>query len=186
MRGFDSMTAHLADAERLSGTQRNLASQRTGNAALRIGPCAKPTMRHSLKPLTMSLSAEHRTMGDNLAAQAVASAATCAPAPSSASARSQPTSPPTGEPGGVRVLRPGRRRPDSDVDVLAVRPPELRYGADDEWIDSLGRWADQATRAIGNPINLVGPLSSAPERAPVGNNDLQIPMGRWRGSVKIR
>jgi predicted nucleotidyltransferase len=44
---------------------------------------------------------------------------------------------------------------DSDVDVLAVRPPGVTNGADDEWIDSLGRWADQATRVIGNPVNLV-------------------------------
>jgi predicted nucleotidyltransferase len=41
----------------------------------------------------------------------------------------------------------------SDVDVLAVRP--LAGNADDSWTDSLGQWADMATRVLGNPVNLV-------------------------------
>jgi predicted nucleotidyltransferase len=43
----------------------------------------------------------------------------------------------------------------SDVDVLAVRPPALTGGHLDAWTDSLGRWADRASRALGNPVNLV-------------------------------
>ena len=42
----------------------------------------------------------------------------------------------------------------SDLDVLAVRPPGLP-GDDDGWTDSLGSWADQATRVVGNPVNLI-------------------------------
>lgn len=45
----------------------------------------------------------------------------------------------------------GEAGADSDVDVLAVRPA----GATDEWTDSLGRWVDQATRALGSPVNLI-------------------------------
>ncbi len=42
----------------------------------------------------------------------------------------------------------------SDIDVLVVRP-KLTADALDVWTDSLGRWADQASRALGNPVNLV-------------------------------
>jgi predicted nucleotidyltransferase len=42
----------------------------------------------------------------------------------------------------------------SDIDVLVVRP-KLTGDALDVWTDSLGRWADQASRAVGNPVNLV-------------------------------
>jgi predicted nucleotidyltransferase/DNA-binding transcriptional ArsR family regulator len=42
----------------------------------------------------------------------------------------------------------------SDVDVLAVRPLGLS-SADDAWTDSLGSWTDQASRALGNPVNVV-------------------------------
>jgi predicted nucleotidyltransferase len=42
----------------------------------------------------------------------------------------------------------------SDLDVLAVRPPGLPID-DDEWTDSLGSWADRATRVVGNSVNLV-------------------------------
>ena len=42
----------------------------------------------------------------------------------------------------------------SDVDVLAVRPPRLPRN-DDTWTDSLGSWADRATRVVGNPVNLI-------------------------------
>lgn len=48
----------------------------------------------------------------------------------------------------------GEAGSDSDIDVLAVRPAGLATDAD-EWTDSLGRWADQATRVIGNPVNLI-------------------------------
>ena len=43
----------------------------------------------------------------------------------------------------------------SDVDVLAVRPPALTGEDLDAWTDSLGRWADRASSALGNPVNLV-------------------------------
>lgn len=49
----------------------------------------------------------------------------------------------------------GDADPDSDIDVLAVRPPGLSSVADDDWVDSLGRWADTATRTVGNPVNLI-------------------------------
>jgi predicted nucleotidyltransferase len=42
----------------------------------------------------------------------------------------------------------------SDIDVLVVRP-KLTGDALDVWTDSLGRWAGQASRAVGNPVNLV-------------------------------
>lgn len=48
----------------------------------------------------------------------------------------------------------GEAGPESDVDVLAVRPAGLPI-EDDNWTDSLGRWVDVATRAIGNPVNLI-------------------------------
>lgn len=48
----------------------------------------------------------------------------------------------------------GEAGPDSDVDVLAVRPAAI--GDDDsEWVDAIGRWTEQATAAIGNPVNLI-------------------------------
>jgi predicted nucleotidyltransferase len=43
----------------------------------------------------------------------------------------------------------------SDVDVLAVRPPAVTGDGLDSWTDSLGRWADRASRVLGNPVNLV-------------------------------
>jgi predicted nucleotidyltransferase len=42
----------------------------------------------------------------------------------------------------------------SDLDVLAVRPPGLPID-DDGWTDSLGLWADRASRVVGNAVNLV-------------------------------
>ena len=42
----------------------------------------------------------------------------------------------------------------SDVDVLVVRP-KLTADALNVWTDSLGRWADLASRTLGNPVNLV-------------------------------
>jgi len=52
-------------------------------------------------------------------------------------------------------LARGEAGVDSDVDVLAVRPPAVTGDDLDAWTDSLGRWADRATRALGNPVNLV-------------------------------
>jgi hypothetical protein len=43
----------------------------------------------------------------------------------------------------------------SDVDVLAVRPGALSRNDHDAWTDSLGQWADAATRALGNPVSLL-------------------------------
>jgi predicted nucleotidyltransferase len=43
---------------------------------------------------------------------------------------------------------------DSDIDVLAVRPPGIRPN-DLDWADSLGQWADRASRVTGNPVNLL-------------------------------
>lgn len=43
---------------------------------------------------------------------------------------------------------------DSDVDVLAVRPAGL-VGDSEDWVDSLGVWVDRATKAVGNPVNLI-------------------------------
>lgn len=48
----------------------------------------------------------------------------------------------------------GQAGPASDVDVLAVRPTGMDEG-DSKWVDSLGRWTDQATAATGNPVNLI-------------------------------
>jgi predicted nucleotidyltransferase len=42
----------------------------------------------------------------------------------------------------------------SDLDVLAVRPEGIRDD-DERWLDSLGRWSDQATRIAGNPVHLL-------------------------------
>jgi predicted nucleotidyltransferase len=47
----------------------------------------------------------------------------------------------------------GEAGPESDVDVLVVRPVGLSGG--DQWTDSLGHWTDSATRALGNPVNLI-------------------------------
>lgn len=48
----------------------------------------------------------------------------------------------------------GEAGPDSDIDVLAVRPSGMPTDAY-EWTDSLGRWAQQATVAAGNPVNVI-------------------------------
>lgn len=44
---------------------------------------------------------------------------------------------------------------DSDLDVLAVRPRGLRSEDDEEWTDSLWSWSAAATRAVGNPANVM-------------------------------
>jgi predicted nucleotidyltransferase len=48
----------------------------------------------------------------------------------------------------------GEADSESDLDVIAVRPPGLPSD-DDRWTDSLGSWTDRATRVVGNPVNLV-------------------------------
>ena len=48
----------------------------------------------------------------------------------------------------------GEAGPDSDIDVLVVRP-RMEATDEDRWTDTLGHWADQATKAAGNPVNLV-------------------------------
>lgn len=97
-----------------------------------------------------------RLVADNLAARAVASVANLRSAAlERLSALAADITPPPASLVVFGSFARGEAGPGSDVDVLAVRPPELTHGADGEWVDSLGRWADQATRAIGNPVNLV-------------------------------
>jgi hypothetical protein len=48
----------------------------------------------------------------------------------------------------------GEAGPDSDVDILVVRPAGLP-GDSDEWTDSVGKWIDHAIRALGNPVSLI-------------------------------
>lgn len=48
----------------------------------------------------------------------------------------------------------GETGPKSDVDVLAVRPAGLE-SAIDNWTDSLNWWAEQASRSVGNSVNLI-------------------------------
>lgn len=43
---------------------------------------------------------------------------------------------------------------ESDVDVLVVRPVGLRDD-DDGWTDALWVWISAATRAVGNPVNVI-------------------------------
>lgn len=48
----------------------------------------------------------------------------------------------------------GEAGPESDIDVLAVRPGGV--GSDnDSWTESLGLWTDRAKRALGNPVNVI-------------------------------
>lgn len=97
-----------------------------------------------------------RLAADNLAAQAVASVANLRSAVlEHLSALAVEITPAPASLVVFGSFARGEAGSDSDVDVLAVRPPGLSYGADGEWIDSLGLWADQATSAIGNPVNLV-------------------------------
>jgi predicted nucleotidyltransferase len=48
----------------------------------------------------------------------------------------------------------GEAHENSDIDVLAVPPPEAQ-GDDGRWTVALGRWTDQAARIAGNPVNLL-------------------------------
>jgi predicted nucleotidyltransferase len=43
---------------------------------------------------------------------------------------------------------------DSDVDVLAIRPRGTEQ-LEDHWVESLGRWTDEVTRIVENPVRLV-------------------------------
>jgi hypothetical protein len=61
----------------------------------------------------------------------------------------------------------GMTRPDSDVDVLAVRSEGV--GADDErWRQSFGGWLDGAARIVGNPVNSVELAAGDLEHSKVG------------------
>jgi predicted nucleotidyltransferase len=42
----------------------------------------------------------------------------------------------------------------SDIDVLAVPPPEAQV-EDCQWTAALGQWTDRASRIAGNPVNLL-------------------------------
>lgn len=48
----------------------------------------------------------------------------------------------------------GEAGPESDIDVLAVRPAGMDSESD-EWTESLGLWTDRARRALGNPVNVI-------------------------------
>lgn len=48
----------------------------------------------------------------------------------------------------------GQADSESDVDVLAVRPPGLRDD-DDGWTDSLWNWISAAGTVAGNPVNVI-------------------------------
>lgn len=48
----------------------------------------------------------------------------------------------------------GEADAESDLDVLAVRPRGLARD-NDEWTDSLWSWTAAATRAVGNPVNVM-------------------------------
>ena len=97
-----------------------------------------------------------RLVADNLPAQTIASVANLRFAGlERLSALAADITPPPASLAVFGSFARGEAGPDNDVDVLAVRPPELTCGASGEWVNSLGRWADQATRAIGNPVNLV-------------------------------
>jgi predicted nucleotidyltransferase len=52
-------------------------------------------------------------------------------------------------------LARGTARVGSDVDVLAVAPASTGRDHEDEWVESLGRWAERATSIAGNPVNLI-------------------------------
>lgn len=50
----------------------------------------------------------------------------------------------------------GEAGPESDIDVLAVRPAGMDSDSDsDEWTESLGVWTERARRALGNPVNVI-------------------------------
>ncbi len=48
----------------------------------------------------------------------------------------------------------GDAHENSDIDVLAVPPPEAKDD-DCQWTAALGQWTDQAARIAGNPVNLL-------------------------------
>jgi predicted nucleotidyltransferase len=65
----------------------------------------------------------------------------------------------------------GEAHENSDVDVLAVPPPDAQTDTG-RWTAALGKWSDRAARIAGNPVNLVeATLAELPslvrrERAP--------------------
>lgn len=48
----------------------------------------------------------------------------------------------------------GESGPESDIEVLAVRPAGMDSDSD-EWTESLGLWTERARRALGNPVNVI-------------------------------
>ena len=48
----------------------------------------------------------------------------------------------------------GDANENSDIDVLAVPPPEAQVD-DGRWTAALGQWTDRASRIAGNPVNLL-------------------------------
>ena len=48
----------------------------------------------------------------------------------------------------------GDAHENSDIDVLAVPPPEAQVD-DGRWTAALGQWSDRAARIAGNPVNLL-------------------------------
>lgn len=48
----------------------------------------------------------------------------------------------------------GEAGPESDIDVLAVRPAGMDSDSD-EWTESLGVWTERARRTLGNPVNVI-------------------------------
>jgi len=43
---------------------------------------------------------------------------------------------------------------ESDIDVLAVRPASVAE-SDEDWVNGIGKWSEQATTIAGNPVNLI-------------------------------
>ncbi len=48
----------------------------------------------------------------------------------------------------------GEAYENSDIDVLAISPPEVQ-AEDGRWTAALGQWTDKAARIAGNPVNLI-------------------------------
>jgi len=67
----------------------------------------------------------------------------------------------------------GEARPESDLDVLAVRPAGVMVD-DDGWTDALGRWRAAAQRVAGNPVDLlelsIADLGNLSTKSPLWQN----------------
>jgi predicted nucleotidyltransferase len=48
----------------------------------------------------------------------------------------------------------GQAGPDSDLDVLAVRPASVAFD-DDEWTDALIDWSERARTVCGRPVEIL-------------------------------